>query len=67
MVAHFIEDVDPLCKQSLWLKVTASALLETVFGKLKNKLCDGVPVRVRYPDKTIVVETDPNVFAVGEV
>ena len=45
------EDAEPLYKQMLEPKVTASEVLETAFAKLKDDLCDGVPLKFPNRDK----------------
>ena len=37
-------------KHVLELKVTASEVVETALAKLKDELCDGVPVKLPNPD-----------------
>ena len=67
LIPHFAAYAEPLYKQVLELKVTASEVLETAFAKLKDKLCDGVAVKLPNPDKPCVLETDASIHAVGAV
>ena len=67
LIPHFAEYAEPLYKQVLELKVTASEVLEMAFAKLKDELCDGGALKLPNPDKPFVVETDASIHAVGAV
>ena len=67
LIPHFAEYAEPLYKQVLELKVTATEVLETAFAKLNDELCDVVAVKLPNPDKPFVVETDASVHAIGAV
>ena len=51
----------------LKVKVTASEVVESAFGKQKDELCDGIAVNLPNPNKPFVVETDSSVHAAGAV
>ena len=67
LIPHFAEYAEPIYKQVLELKVTAAAVLETAFAKLKDELCDGVALKLPNPDKPFVMDTYASIHAVGAV
>ena len=66
LIPHFAEYAEPLYRQVLELRVTASDVLETAFAKLKHELCDVVGIPLPNPDKPfLVVETDAGLHGIG--